>query len=324
MIWQYVRVAGFVAVVASIYVVELRELTGLVRRALARCRAGAVPEPAEATRSGARHRRFAATALHVLAVLGLVCFAWGAWVEPTWIEVTFESYSVTRPGGAAGRLRIVHLTDLHFEVETARERELADRVNALKPDLIVLTGDLLNADSGRPLLRRALADLRAPLGVVLARGNWDAYRFDPMPEVEGAGVRWLDREALVVTTPLGRIQLIGLEWDGEGDLVGLLKQEPEARARIVLCHVPDAIEQAAAAGADFYFAGHTHGGQVCLPGYGALITFSAFDKKYESGRYRVGELWGYVSRGIGMEGGHAPRVRFCCRPQIVVHDLEFR
>jgi predicted MPP superfamily phosphohydrolase len=91
--------------------------------------------------------------------------------------------------------------------------------------------------------------------------------------------------------------------------------------RLFLYHFPDAVEEASAANIDLYLAGHTHGGQVRLPFYGALITFSRYDKRYEAGLYRLGAATMYVNRGIGMEGGKAPRVRFLDRPEITVIDV---
>jgi predicted MPP superfamily phosphohydrolase len=67
--------------------------------------------------------------------------------------------------------------------------------------------------------------------------------------------------------------------------------------------------------------GHTHGGQIALPLYGALITFSKYVKRYEAGLYREGETWLYVNRGIGMEGGPVPRVRFWARPEVTVIEI---
>jgi predicted MPP superfamily phosphohydrolase len=72
---------------------------------------------------------------------------------------------------------------------------------------------------------------------------------------------------------------------------------------------------------DLYLCGHTHGGQVALPLYGALVTLSKFGKKYESGMYTVGDTILYVNRGIGMEGGLTPKVRFLARPEITVFDI---
>jgi predicted MPP superfamily phosphohydrolase len=81
------------------------------------------------------------------------------------------------------------------------------------------------------------------------------------------------------------------------------------------------VEDAVEGGTDLYCAGHTHGGQIALPFYGALITFSQFDKRFEAGLYDYKGMALYVNRGIGMEGGMAPRVRFGSRPEITVIDV---
>jgi predicted MPP superfamily phosphohydrolase len=72
---------------------------------------------------------------------------------------------------------------------------------------------------------------------------------------------------------------------------------------------------------DLYLAGHTHGGQLRLPVYGAMFTATTVGKRYEMGRYDVDGLTLYVSRGIGMEGKGAPRARFLCPPEIVCIDV---
>jgi predicted MPP superfamily phosphohydrolase len=71
-----------------------------------------------------------------------------------------------------------------------------------------------------------------------------------------------------------------------------------------------------------FLAGHVHGGQVALPYYGALLTLSKFGKRFERGLYPDADGFPmYVSRGIGMEGGRAPRVRFCARPEVALIEL---
>ena len=90
---------------------------------------------------------------------------------------------------------------------------------------------------------------------------------------------------------------------------------------LLLYHTPDLIEAAAAEGVDLYLAGHTHGGQVRLPFYGAIVTFSYYGKAYEMGRYTVDQTTLYVTRGVGMEGLGLPRLRFLCPPEIVLINL---
>jgi predicted MPP superfamily phosphohydrolase len=96
---------------------------------------------------------------------------------------------------------------------------------------------------------------------------------------------------------------------------------PPGVLMVFLHHYPDEIYEVAKQQVDLYCAGHTHGGQVALPIYGALITFSRFGKRFESGLYKVEDTHLYVNRGIGMDGGFAPRVRFCARPEVTVIDI---
>jgi predicted MPP superfamily phosphohydrolase len=81
--------------------------------------------------------------------------------------------------------------------------------------------------------------------------------------------------------------------------------------------MPDAVQ----AKFDLYLAGHTHGGQIALPFYGALITYSRFGKKYESGQFHEGETTLYVTRGIGFAHQPQPEARFMARPEVTVIDL---
>jgi predicted MPP superfamily phosphohydrolase len=90
---------------------------------------------------------------------------------------------------------------------------------------------------------------------------------------------------------------------------------------IFVYHEPDEILEVARDRYDLYLCGHTHGGQVRLPFYGALITFSKFDKRYEMGLYHEGVTTMYVNRGIGMAKWPQPEVRFLARPELTVIDL---
>ena len=117
--------------------------------------------------------------------------------------------------------------------------------------------------------------------------------------------------------------LLGLDCshDQETDaeqLESLITQAPAGAYRVLLYHSPDLMPAAPQFGIDLYLCGHTHGGQVRLPGYGALITSSRLGKQYEMGHYRTNDTHLYVSRGIGMEGMGAPRIRFLCPPEIVL------
>jgi hypothetical protein len=90
---------------------------------------------------------------------------------------------------------------------------------------------------------------------------------------------------------------------------------------LLLYHTPDLMPAAVPAGIDLYVCGHTHGGQIRLPFYGAIVTSSVQGKRYEMGQYTEQATTLYVSRGIGMEGKGAPRMRFLCTPEVELFEL---
>jgi predicted MPP superfamily phosphohydrolase len=123
------------------------------------------------------------------------------------------------------------------------------------------------------------------------------------------------------------LALIGLDCshDSERDaqwLAAISTQLPRDAVRVLLYHSPELIPFATELGIDLYLCGHTHGGQVRLPGYGAILTSSELGKQYDMGYYRSGDTHLYVSRGIGMEGLGAPRVRFLCPPEITLFSMQ--
>ena len=96
---------------------------------------------------------------------------------------------------------------------------------------------------------------------------------------------------------------------------------PADSARVLLYHSPELMPLVQQHPVELYLCGHTHGGQVRLPFYGAIVTSSVTGKRYEMGAYDEQETMLYVSRGIGLEGLSAPRMRLFCPPEIVLHTL---
>jgi len=103
-----------------------------------------------------------------------------------------------------------------------------------------------------------------------------------------------------------------------------VEELPTGALSLFLYHFPypDVLRETDWERVDLFCAGHTHGGQVALPFYGAIMTLSKYGKRYEAGLYRLARTWMYVNRGIGLEGGSAPRVRFCARPENTVVEIE--
>jgi predicted MPP superfamily phosphohydrolase len=260
------------------------------------------------------------------AIWGLV--AYGTLVEPFRLQVTNLDLSSDKLSNPGKPLRIAHLSDLHVERLTRRDRALPPLVAGLAPDLVVLTGDFLNASYNADPL--ALADLGALLGQIHAPGGtyavWGTAEVDLphllRPVLQDAGVFVLADQAVEVTIQDHRLWLMGvscsrdLAADG-ARLRSLMAGAPPGALTLLLYHTPDLMPQAASLGVDLYLAGHTHGGQWRLPGFGAILTSSHYWKRYEAGCYHEAGTHLYVSRGLGMEGYGAPRARFFCPPELV-------
>jgi predicted MPP superfamily phosphohydrolase len=211
-------------------------------------------------------------------------------------------------------------------------------VNDLAPDVIFFTGDALNAPDTIFRFREMLRSMRAPYGKFAVRGNIDCLYYRNVDLFRGTGFVQLQGNTMQIEKDGDTIAVTGLD-------CGTWKSHPDPPTapspnlfNVLLYHTPDMAEEIDTVAFDLYLAGHTHGGQVALPFYGAMITFSQHGKKYESGPYYLGpeglvsrgdssvvirrdQVALYVNRGIGMEGGIAPRVRFCARPEITVFEI---
>ena len=266
-----------------------------------------------------RHsKRLAVTGL--LAGLALIVVAVDAfWLEPTWLKETH--YSITS-SKLSHPLRIVVLADVQTDVIGAYERRVLQRALDLKPDMILLAGDYLQVNDHKqlaPLREELNAYLReinfaAPLGVYAVEGNNDRGAwfelFDGLPV-----------HATWKTVPI-ELENIRVTCLSMSDSFMTDTRVPGTnKFHIALGHAPNfALGDVQA---DLLVAGHTHGGQVRLPGIGPIITLSAVPRKWATGMTDLGnEKKLIVSRGIGMERAGAPRVRFLCRPELVIINVE--
>jgi predicted MPP superfamily phosphohydrolase len=247
------------------------------------------------------------------AVYG-TAFAWGFFVEPNWPELSRENAA----GPFDPPLRVMHLSDLHLQPDNpSREQWMLAQIETLKPDLILITGDLhqlRNFDV--PSLRKVLSQIHAPLGVFACAG------FDNVRVLHEAApnVRMLENETVTLRHGGKTVALAGLQEAGSRDDV--YESIKGANYRIVMNHTPDLAEEAAEHGADLYLCGHTHGGQVRLPFWGAVITLSKTGKRFEAGRYQIGNTTIYTNRGLGLETfNFMPGVRFLCRPEICLFTI---
>jgi hypothetical protein len=242
------------------------------------------------------------------------------WIEPTWLEVTrvrLTSRKLSRT------VRIVVLTDFQAERFGPYEREVLDRVAEEHPDLILLAGDYLQAeDAAEGALRREVnaylrrVGLSADLGAFAVAGNVDAPQWPEM--FEGLPVRAIDRTSSFSLGPV-RLTCLGLNDSFRADL-RVANPRPE-QCHIVFGHAPDFA--LGTIDADLLVAGHTHGGQVRLPLLGPVIPNTSLPRRWACGVSSLPSgAWLAVPRGTGMERGGAPRLRFLCRPELMVIELE--
>lgn len=304
------RAIAFLAAVLLVYVLLARLL---IRRLLRKVR--------KLPNTETRVSLWASRVIFGLAAIGSVCIAYGFLVEPNWLEVVPVRVESAKVPKGAKPIRIVHISDLHCESTPRLEPKLPEVIAAQRPDLIVFTGDALNTPEGLPVFKGCLTKLAKLAPTYAVRGNWDVWYWSHLDLFGGTGVRELDSESVTLDVRGTPVRIAGIPVDSERELGRVLDAIPAGGFRLLLHHYPDEILEASRHKADLYCAGHIHGGQIALPFYGALVTLSKFGKRFESGLHRVGTTNLYVTRGVGMEGGDTPRVRFCARPEVTVIEI---
>lgn len=256
--------------------------------------------------------------LHLIAILGIVCFCYGYFIEPYRIEVKYIEIETSKLKDTS--FRVVHISDLHCDKRPANEKTIVKIVNNLKPDVIVFTGDAINRPLFLPVFKETTKNLNAPLGKFAVYGNWETNHWPNLDYYSQTGFELLDVNTVRLEKNDEAITISGLSCNNpQSDWRTLHKLSNEIY-NIFLFHYSDLIESAENFNVDLYLCGHTHGGQVALPFYGALITMSKTGKKYESGRYIVGKTILYVNRGLGMDS-YQPRIRILAKPEITVFDI---
>ena len=266
----------------------------------------------------------------ILQGIGTLLVLVGFYIEPQNLDVHYETLTTNKL--SSGRsLKVVHLGDLHIERLTRREQKILQVLEEEKPDLILFSGDVLNLsyvqdETAQNEAREFLSKLHAPQGIFGVTGSPPVDPPDVFARtIAGTPLHWLNDQSVTLKLGEDTLQITGVTCTHlpERDLAKLQTfyvPDPAALS-ILLYHSPDFAPLAASQGFDLQLSGHTHGGQVRLPFFGALYAASLYGKLFESGRYLVKEMSLYVTRGLGMEGGIAPRVRLFCRPELIVWDM---
>jgi predicted MPP superfamily phosphohydrolase len=235
------------------------------------------------------------------------------------LRLTFDSL----PAAFCG-FKILHLSDIHADGLAGLADSIWQRLCPLEADVCVLTGDYRFDTSGSCHdvylnMEKILAGVKTRYGIMGVFGNHDSS--DMIPEFERMGVKMLMNASLQLTHGPSRIWFIGVDdphYYGCDDLPGALLGVPEDAFKILLVHSPEIIEEAAQSGVHLYLCGHTHGGQICLPLIGPLITNANCPRRYAQGVWRYKTVQGYTNAGIGSAG--IP-VRFFCPPEIGLIEL---
>jgi hypothetical protein len=217
--------------------------------------------------------------------------------------------------------RILHLTDLHLTRRWfSAYDDLHDILRDDPPDLILCSGDFVEhkwrQHRALPTLQRFIPGLRARLGVFGILGNHDGDLL--MPHLVNLPVHMINRARAIVETNGDAIELLGMpgvhRWDLDDEFLRSIPPRDPSRLRIVMQHYPDQIRRTKSLNPDMVLAGHTHGGQVCLPGGIPIIKHDSLPRVYCSGVHRFDDTWLIVGRGFGFS---SLAVRLFCPPQVM-------
>jgi len=305
---EKVALAVFVGAISGIYLLEFLSLLKILLR-----RVGVLPR-----RKRRKALRVTSYILHIISALGIICMVYAYFIEPYWIEVVEVEVPAKRLNNM--ELTIVQISDLHCDCVRRNEDEVVKLVNNIQPDVIVFTGDAVNNPDVLPVFRDTLRRLEARLGKFAVRGNFDTS-YSRGELVGETGFKLLERDVVVLKDGDESFCIAGVSCRNHDRVREVLAEVPTGMFCVFLHHYPHIVEDLPQGVVDLSLCGHIHGGQVALPFYGAIITLSPTGKKYERGTYDVNGTLLYVNRGIGMEGGTVPRVRFCARPEITVFKI---
>jgi uncharacterized protein len=264
-------------------------------------------------------------------------FTYATHIEPTWLEVNHLEIPVSNLPPSFAGLRIAQMSDFHGSrhVTPAYLSEAVDLAQSQNPDVVVLTGDFVHKGFHHVAgVAQVLGRLRAPLGVFAVLGNHDfsvrtalgVRRHQHLHQavadaLKNHGIRVLQNESATLVRGDQHVYLAGVEdlWsrvcDLERTFAGLCPTVP----RVLLAHNPCTVEHLHGERCDLMLSGHTHGGQVNLPGIGRLA-LGPRGRRFAAGLYHVDNTDLYVNKGIGF----SLRIRYGVRPEVAIFTLKPR
>lgn len=265
-------------------------------------------------------RRFLKTCLRGAGLVAVAAPAY-PYLEAQWcMTARHEIYLPHLPRAFDG-LRVTFLSDIHHGpfVPIGYIRRVVEKTNAGMPDIILLGGDYVFRHSRYIApCHEALSRLHAPLGIFAVRGNHDYFedRKKSAEALKQVGITEFCNSGVWVQRGGERLRICGVEdlWCGRPDFDAAAGDAGDKDAIIMMSHNPDYLEMLSDPRPGLALCGHTHGGQVRLPGYGAPILPSKYGQKYAYGFVQAPSTLAFVSSGVGTV---TPPVRLLRPPEIV-------
>lgn len=242
---------------------------------------------------------------------------YGAFYERDDIEVVQRSVTIRNLPASVDGLKAVQISDLHVSEITDVHRRMLDTIQGLRPDLMLVTGDLVDVDTAVDDVADLLGSIQVPRGTWAVPGNRDhlAEAVYPLSQaLPSHNAHLLVNRSVQLDDGFW---VVGVDDPSEGydDLSAALYRAPASSVRILLTHAPNVVERLRGARFDLILAGHTHGGQIDLPLVRDNWLRDDMARRYPAGGYRVGDSSLYVNRGIGTY--YLP-IRIGARPEITI------
>ena len=264
----------------------------------------------------------------LIVLAGIAAFIDAYWIEPNWLQIEKVFIHDAELAQVLEGVKVVQISDIHLQGGIGyREMDLIAQVNALKPDLLFITGDFFSDKQKDELAVEviALAELirsfKTTAGIFGVTGNYDGPLSNPeiSKTFKAAGIDILVNENRAVALPNSKIlYLAGFHdsWNKRSKLKTFSGIPPGVPV-VLLAHDPYNFADAIKAGVNLFLVGHTHGGQIGIP---VLIENSKSAKKssFMSGLFNKSKTKMYVNRGIGTT--HIP-IRFFNRPEITILEI---
>jgi hypothetical protein len=259
---------------------------------------------------------------------GLLISGYGILIRRRWFRVVERDVVVPGLDPRLDGLRVAHLSDLHIGTMAPRSWGLrwAKAANAAKPDLAVVTGDMVTSGTDfHEDVAEVVGALRGTLGVYASMGNHDYFgEGEPLiSHLKARGVRVLRNEGTAIEHKGAKLWLAAIDdtWTRRDDVTRAMAACPEGVASVLLAHDPNRFDDAAAAGANLVLSGHTHGGQIGVPFLYRWANLASFSYPYSIGFYRKETSVIYVHPGLGTTG---PPMRLGLAPEVTILILRAR